>query len=68
VTCPTRSLACDLGALLVAERGLERRHDAERVQHHLQRALGVAVMPLTQFARRLLTAFSIVAIDVTARR
>src|SRR4030095_13272762 len=35
------ALLGDLAALLVAERGLEHRHDAQRIEHHVARALGV---------------------------
>src|SRR6188474_3692298 len=34
------AFARDLRALLVAERGLEHGHDAERVKNHVARALG----------------------------
>src|SRR5262245_13160760 len=35
------ALACDFRALLVTERGLEHRDDAERVQHHVAGVFGV---------------------------
>src|SRR4029453_8850220 len=35
------ALVGDLGALLVAERGLEHRHDAQRIEHHVAGVLGV---------------------------
>src|SRR4029450_1100268 len=34
------ALVGNLRALLVAERGLEHRHDAQRVEHHVAGALG----------------------------
>src|SRR5262245_57754895 len=34
-------LVGDLGALLVAERGLEHGHDAQRVEHHVAGVLGI---------------------------
>src|SRR4029434_2372465 len=35
------ALVGNLRALLVAERGLEHRHDAQRVEHHVAGVLGV---------------------------
>src|SRR5690606_19457481 len=40
------ALARDLGALLVAQRGLEDRHDPEGVEDHVAGALGVGRDPL----------------------
>jgi len=58
----------ELSALLVTERGLEQGYDAQRIEHHVARALAFAVMPSTQFTRRLLTARSIVAIEAKSAK